>query len=204
MFTGIVEELGTVAAIEAAAGSARLEVSCEVVTADAAVGDSISVNGCCVTVTELTEQGFTADLMGETLTRTALGEARAGSAVNLERALRLDDRLGGHLVQGHVDGVARVRAVEPQGEWTTMSLDLPGALAPFVAEKGSITLDGVSLTVTGADGGGFAVGLIPHTLSVTTLGQRAPGDGVNVEVDVLARYVARLMSQGAGAAGEAG
>lgn len=193
MFTGIVEERGVVAALESASGGAgRLEVRCEIVTADAGLGDSISVNGCCLTVTELTGEGFIADLMGETLARTALVDATVGNRVNLERALRLDGRLGGHLVQGHVDGVATIRRVVPEGEWTTMEIALPGDLPRYVAEKGSVAVDGVSLTVAGVEGEAFSVGVIPHTLAATTLGERQPGDRVNIEVDVLAKYVARL------------
>jgi riboflavin synthase len=195
MFTGIVEEQGVVVRLERKGGSALLELRCDLVTSDAGIGDSISVNGCCLTVTERTGSGFVADMMGETLARTALGGLRTGDVVNLERALRLDGRLGGHLVQGHVDGVGRVRSVTPEGEWTTMALDLPADLAPYVAEKGSVAIDGVSLTVTAVDDQGFSVGLIPHTLAVTTLGHRSTGDRVNIEVDMLAKYVARLVGR---------
>ena len=192
MFTGIVEELGSVASRE----GQRLRIAADVVTSDAGIGDSISVNGVCLTVTELDGQGFTADLMGETVQRTALGGLEPGAPVNLERALRADARLGGHLVQGHVDGVAEVLAVTPHEEWTTVRFGLPKDLLPYVAEKGSIAVDGVSLTVTAVDDGGwFEVGLIPHTLAVTVLGRRAAGERVNLEVDVLARYVERMLSK---------
>lgn len=202
MFTGIVEERGVVGALDAAGGAARLEVRCEVVTEGAQVGESIAVNGCCVTITELTRTGFAADLMGETLARTALGDAQAGGGVNLERALRPVDRLGGHLVQGHVDGVTTIRSVLQQGEQTTMEIALPAELARYVAEKGSVAVDGVSLTVARVDDDSFAVGVIPHTLAVTTLGERQRGDRVNIEVDVLAKYVARLTRQTGEAAEE--
>lgn len=196
MFTGIVEELGTVRAL-VAGGTARLEVGCATVRQGLAVGDSVSVNGCCVTVTALPDGAFTADLMGETLERTALGGLAPGDRVNLERAMRADARLGGHLVQGHVDAVAEVTTVEPRGEWTVMELSLPEALAPYVVAKGSITVDGASLTVMAVSNGTIQVGLIPHTLAVTVLGRRRPGDRVNLEVDIVAKYVERLLASGA-------
>jgi riboflavin synthase len=199
MFTGIVEEVGTVRAVEHHGNHVRLAVGCATVTQDTSLGDSISVNGCCVTVTALpAEGGFTADLMGETLDRTAIGALQPGDRVNLERALRAGDRLGGHLVQGHVDGVAEVLAVEPRQDWTVMTCSLPSNLARYVVEKGSITVDGTSLTVmnvnTGSGRSSFAVGLIPHTLAVTILGTRTVGDRVNLEVDVVAKYVERLLT----------
>lgn len=195
MFTGIVEEVGTVADLQRRDGSAVLTVACATVVADARVGDSISVNGCCLTITELGD-GFTADLMGETVDRTALAQLAPGAPVNLERALRADSRLGGHLVQGHVDGVAEVLAVEAHSDWTTMRFSLPPALTRYVVEKGSITVDGVSLTVTAVGERSFEVGLIPHTLAVTVLGSRKAGDRVNLEVDVIARYVERMLGEG--------
>lgn len=194
MFTGIVEEVGTVAALERRNGSAMLTVACETVIGDARVGDSISVNGVCLTITKL-GRGFAADLMGETVDRTALAGLAPGAQVNLERALRADARLGGHLVQGHVDGVAEILAVEPHHEWTVMRFSLPPALARYVVEKGSITVDGVSLTVMAVDADAFAVGLIPHTLAVTSIGSREVGDRVNLEVDVIARYVERIIKE---------
>lgn len=207
MFTGIVEEVGMVAGLGTRDGGvARLAVGCATVVADAAVGDSISVNGCCLTVTARTEKGFSSDLMGETLARTALGHLRPGDPVNLERAVRADGRLGGHLVQGHVDAVAEVTAVEepgahdaraPDQQWTVMRFTLPEAVAPFVVEKGSIAVDGTSLTVMAVDHDTFAVGLIPHTLAATVLGRRRPGDRVNLEADVVAKYVQRLVQAGA-------
>jgi riboflavin synthase len=204
VFTGLVEEVGRVRSVRLhgggdCPGGAALSVGCAVVLDDAAVGDSIAVDGVCLTVTALDAGGFTADLMGETLARTALGDRAAGDPVNLERALPasgLGARLGGHLVQGHVDGVGVVRAIEPHAEWTTVTYELPGELARYVAEKGSVTVDGTSLTVTAVDDTSFSVGLIPHTLAVTTHGARRVGDRVNVEVDVIAKYVERLLAVG--------
>lgn len=197
MFTGIVEEVGHVAGVERHGGSAVLSVRCHTVVEDAKQGDSIAVNGVCLTVTEfLADGGFSADLMGETLDRTALGVLAPGSPVNLERAMRADARLGGHIVQGHVDGVAEVIAVTNQGEWTEMVFSLPEAMAPYLVEKGSIAVDGTSLTVMRVDDDAFAVGLIPHTLDVTVLGIRKPGDQVNLEADILAKHVERFLSLG--------
>lgn len=202
MFTGIVEELGTVERIlRGEGGVTALDVACDAVIADARIGDSISVDGCCLTVTSFLDdgaapRGFRTELMGETLSRTALADLGPGARVNLEPALRADARLGGHLVQGHVDGVGVVRAVEPQGEWTVLSISLPPGVAPYVVEKGSVTVQGASLTVMATDGGSFSVGLIPHTLEVTVLGSLAPGDRVNLEADVVAKYVERLLRGG--------
>ena len=196
MFTGIVEELGRVVALEDKDGTARLQVACRTVVEDAGVGDSINTNGCCLTVTTLPEGGFTTDMMGETLARTGLGRLRAGDPVNLERALRADGRLGGHLVSGHVDATSQVTAVEDRGTWTVMRFSLPEAVSSYVVEKGSITVDGTSLTVMEVAPDTFAVGLIPHTLAVTVLGSRKVGDVVNLEVDMIAKYVERLLTRG--------
>lgn len=197
MFTGIVEELGTVARVERAGGGAILAVRCATVVEDAKLGDSIAVNGVCLTVTQfLPDGGFAADLMGETLERTALGALAPGALVNLERALRADARLGGHIVQGHVDAVAEVDDVHDRGEWTEMVFSLPEDVAPYVVAKGSITVDGTSLTVMRVEPDAFAVGLIPHTLEVTVLGRRVPGDPVNLEADILAKHVERFLSLG--------
>ncbi|MFY1599420.1 riboflavin synthase [Micromonospora sp. WMMD737] len=194
MFTGIVEELGEVVRITKTAGdSALVAVRGPLVTSDARHGDSIAVNGVCLTVVDVSDGTFTADVMGETLRRSALGALRAGDPVNLERAAALGSRLGGHLVQGHVDGVGEVIAREPAAQWETVRFRLPAALARYVVEKGSITVDGVSLTVSGVGPDWFAVGLIPTTLKLTTLGARGVGDPVNLEVDVLAKYVERLL-----------
>jgi riboflavin synthase len=194
MFTGIVEELGSVRAIAPANGGARLEIGCSTVLTDAELGSSIAVNGCCLTVVALDDGWWAADAQRETLDRTTLGELRAGDPVNLERPVRLADRLGGHLVQGHVDAVGSVSARTPElDDSTRLTVSAPEPLLRYVVEKGSITVDGVSLTVAQVDDAGFSVALIPHTLVVTTLGTREPGDGVNLEVDVLAKYVERLV-----------
>ncbi|MGQ5264252.1 riboflavin synthase [Micromonospora sp. ZYX-F-536] len=194
MFTGIVEELGEVVAVTSTAGdSALVAVRGPLVTSDARHGDSIAVNGVCLTVVEAADGVFTADVMGETLRRSALGALRPGDPVNLERAAALGSRLGGHLVQGHVDGVGELISREPAEQWETVRFRLPAALARYVVEKGSITIDGVSLTVAEVGADEFAVGLIPTTLKLTTLGAKDVGDPVNLEVDVLAKYVERLL-----------
>jgi riboflavin synthase len=205
VFTGIVEELGEVVSVEPLPGregpeserrAARLAVRGRLVTSDAGHGDSIAVNGVCLTLVTTEDGVFTADVMNETLQRSSLGAAAPGSRVNLERAVRVSDRLGGHVVQGHVDGTGEVLAVTPDEHWTVVRISLPPALARYVVEKGSITVDGVSLTVSGLPDGAFEVSLIPTTLAATTLGIRRPGDLVNLEVDVMAKYVERLLLAG--------
>jgi riboflavin synthase len=198
MFTGIVEELGEVVYLaDAGSDSAVVAVRGPLVTSDARHGDSISVNGVCLTVLDNVDGVFTADVMGETLRRSSLGVLRPGSPVNLERAATVGSRLGGHLVQGHVDGVAKVIAREPEAEWEVVRFSLPADLAKYVVEKGSITVDGVSLTVMAVDDESFGVGLIPTTLKNTVMGSKGVGDPVNLEVDVIAKYVERvLMSSG--------
>lgn len=197
MFTGIVEELGElVRRVETGGDSALVVIRGPVVTADARHGDSISVNGVCLTVVETDGDTFTADVMGETLRRSSLGALRLGDPVNLERAATLGSRLGGHLVQGHVDGVAEIVRREPAEQWETVTFTLPAPLARYVVEKGSITVDGVSLTVAGLAEEVFSVGLIPTTLAATTLGRKGIGAAVNLEVDVLAKYVERLLTTG--------
>jgi riboflavin synthase len=193
VFTGIVAELGSIRSVTDLGDAARLTILGPVVTADARPGDSIAVNGVCLTVVEIADDAFTADVMQETLSRSSLGALAPGSPVNLERAARVDSRLGGHIVQGHVDGIATVAAISPTENWTTMSFALTGGLSRYVVEKGSITVDGVSLTVVAVDDAAFAVSLIPTTLAHTTLGSRRVGDVVNIEVDVIAKYVERLM-----------
>ena len=193
MFTGIVEERGTVASIEQLTNAARVVIRGSVVLSDVRAGDSIAVNGVCLTVVDLGPDYFTADVMEETLKRSSLDAVAAGSEVNLERAARLDSRLGGHLVQGHVDGTGAVLAIEPDAHWTAMRISLPADLGRYVVEKGSITVDGVSLTVVAVDDEAFSVSLIPTTLAETTLGWRQVGDRVNLEVDAIAKYVERLM-----------
>ena len=204
MFTGIVEELGRVVRLETVEDSARLTVEAPTVTQDVSLGDSVSINGCCLTVTALHGSTFTADLMAETLTRTTLGSQAPGDPVNLERALRASDRLGGHIVQGHVDATAEVLDHHRGEHWDLLRIGLPQEIARYVAAKGSVALDGVSLTVVDvADapdvapvpgaGASLSVGLIPETLRRTTLGTRRPGERVNLEVDVMAKYAERLL-----------
>ncbi len=195
MFTGIVEELGTVESVELREGAARLVVRGPIAVDGTKPGDSIAVNGCCLTAVELTPATFAADVVAETLDRTSLGALAAGDRVNLERPVTLADRLGGHLVQGHVDGTARVVERVPATGGERVRVELPADLARYVVEKGSITVDGVSLTVAAVDAGTFTVALIPATLEHTTLGLRTAGDVVNLEVDVLAKYVERLLGQ---------
>jgi riboflavin synthase len=196
MFTGIIEELGEMVGwTPTGADSGLIAIRGKTITEDLKHGDSISVNGVCLTAVDIDSEGFTADVMGETLRRSSLGTLRPGDPVNLERAARLDSRLGGHLVQGHVDGVARVIAREPAEQWVTVRFELPAEIRRYVVEKGSITVDGVSLTVTEAGDDSFAVGLIPTTLSLTTLGTRQVGDPVNLEVDIVAKYVERLLGE---------
>jgi riboflavin synthase len=194
MFTGIVEELGEVVYLTDAGGdSAVLAVRGPVVTADARHGDSIAVNGVCLTVIDNVDGVFTADVMGETLRRSSLGVLTPGSAVNLERAATVGSRLGGHLVQGHVDGVARIVSREPADQWEVLTFSLPAELSRYVVEKGSITVDGVSLTVMAVTDDTFSVGLIPTTLKLTVLGGKAVGDPVNLEVDIIAKYVEKML-----------
>ncbi len=201
MFTGIVEELGEVVAVEPLADASRLTVRGPVVTSDAGHGDSISVNGVCLTVVANDGGAFTVDVMSETLKRSSLGALVPGSAVNLERAVRVSDRLGGHVVQGHVDGTGEIVAVTPDEHWTIVRVSLPDGLSRYVVEKGSITVDGVSLTVSAIEPAWFEVSLIPTTLSLTTLGAKGPGDPVNLEVDVLAKHVEKLLLAGVRPAG---
>jgi len=192
MFTGIVEELGSVRALD----GGRLVVSCPLVATDSPIGVSVAVNGTCLTVVEQTDEALAFDLSGETLDRTSLGLVRTGATVNLERPVTLAARLGGHLVQGHVDGVGRIEAVDPhQDGGATLTVRIPDALEPLVVQKGSIAIDGVSLTVAGLDGPEIRIALIPHTLAATTLGAAAVGDPVNIEVDMIGRYVAHLMER---------
>jgi len=193
MFTGIVAELGEVAGVEHHGGAARLTIRGS--TEDVALGESIAVNGVCLTVTGILGGTFTADVMGETLSRSALGSLTAGAPVNLERSARLADRISGHLVQGHVDATATIIARTPAEHWDQVRISLPGRIARYVVEKGSIAVDGTSLTVSALGDGWFEVCLIPETLKRTTLGTRKPGESVNLEVDVIAKYVERLLAQ---------
>jgi riboflavin synthase len=197
MFTGIVEELGAVTGRDTLADAARLTIRGPIVTADAGHGDSIAVNGVCLTVAELLADGqFTADVMAETLDRSNLGELRVGSPVNLERAAAINSRLGGHIVQGHVDGTGQVVSRAPSENWEVVRIEVPAAVARYIVEKGSITVDGISLTVSalGAEPRDwFEVSLIPTTRELTTLGSAPVGTQVNLEVDVIAKYVERLL-----------
>ena len=215
MFTGIVEDLGEVEAVEHLGDFARIHVRSAVVTQDARLGDSICVNGVCLTVTGLitsrpvpagparpsaaapeplaTPTGFTADVMGETLRHSSLKSVSPGTKVNLERSVRLADRLGGHLVQGHTDGTATIVSRDPQQDWEVVRIGLPAGLARYVVHKGSITVDGISLTISGIADDWFEVSLIPETLKRTTLGIKQPGAEVNLEVDVIAKYTEKLL-----------
>jgi riboflavin synthase len=210
LFTGIVEDLGEVEAVEHLGDFARIHVRSAVVTQDAKPGDSICVSGVCLTVTSLitsrprpadgtqapappTPLGFAADVMGETMRHSSLKSVAPGTKVNLERSVRLEDRLGGHLVQGHTDGTATVVSRDPEEHWEVVRISLPAGLARYIVHKGSVTVDGVSLTVSGIDEDWFEVSLIPETLKRTTLGLKQPGAEVNLEVDVLAKYVEKLL-----------
>jgi riboflavin synthase len=194
MFTGIVEELGTVAGVEDQGDAIRLTIHAEHVLADAGLGDSISVNGCCLTVAQRDGDTWTADVMQETLDKTSLAGVRPGDRVNLERAVTPTTRLGGHIVQGHVDGVGTIAGRTPSEHWEVVDVSMPPGLARYLVDKGSITVDGVSLTVVEARDDGFSVSLIPETLARTTLGSRQVGDRVNLEVDVLAKHVEKLLA----------
>ena len=200
MFTGIVEELGSVRSMRLNDSGARLEIECSAVLADAEIGSSIAVNGCCLTVVEMGDGWWAADVQLESLDRTTLRGVQAGDPINLERPMRLGHRLDGHLVQGHVDGVGSIASRTPHADGSeVVAIAADHSITRYIVEKGSITVDGVSLTVTDVDevsfdSGSFSVALIPHTLAVTTLGTRQPGDGVNLEVDVLAKYVERLLT----------
>ncbi len=193
MFTGIVEELGTVADVVDQGDAIRLTVRATTALEGTRLGDSISVNGCCLTVAALDGDTWTADLMQETLDKTSLAGVSPGDPVNLERAVTPDKRLGGHLVQGHVDGVGTVRRRSPGDHWDVVEISLPEELARYVVPKGSICVDGVSLTVVDVGADAFTVSLIPETLARTTLGTRRPGDRVNLETDVIARHVEKLL-----------
>ncbi|MFF3786187.1 riboflavin synthase [Streptomyces sp. NPDC001933] len=193
MFTGIVEELGEVTAVEKLADASRFRLRGPVVTEGAKHGDSIAVNGVCLTVVDLGDGEFTADVMAETLNRSSLGALDTGSRVNLERPMAVGGRLGGHIVQGHVDGTGHIVERRISENWEIVKISLPAHLSRYVVEKGSITVDGVSLTVVDAGPDYFTISLIPTTLALTTLGIKEPGDPVNLEVDVIAKYVERLL-----------
>ncbi|MCK2200261.1 riboflavin synthase [Corynebacterium callunae] len=198
MFTGIVEEKGTIAGVENLGDSVRLEIAADTVLSDVHLGDSIAVNGVCLTVAEFKENSFSADLMQETLDRSTLGVLKAGSHVNLERAMAATGRLGGHIMQGHVDATAELLTRTSSEHWDVLRFSLPENLARYVVEKGSIALNGTSLTVSNLGADWFEVSLIPTTLRDTTHGELAVGDKVNIEVDVIAKYVERMMGTNSG------
>jgi riboflavin synthase len=193
MFTGIVEELGTISGVKDLGDSIRLQVSGELVRSDLAQGESISVNGACLTAAELTADGFVADVMLETLNRTSLRGIAVGDKVNLERAMSGAGRFGGHVVQGHVDGVGEIISREPSDNWEVVKVRIPSELAKYVVHKGSITFDGVSLTVNDISGDVVSLSLIPETLRLTTLGQKGVGAKLNVEADILAKHIEKLI-----------
>lgn len=193
MFTGIVEEVGVVESIESLDQASRIRITGMLVTSDAQPGDSIAVNGVCLTVVDPRDGTFAADVMAETLNRSSLSAITVGAQVNLERAARVDSRLGGHIVQGHVDGVGRISSIEIQENWTLVAIAIPPDLSRYLVEKGSITVDGVSLTVVAVTADEFTVSLIPTTLSETTMGFKVAGDYVNLEVDIIAKYVEKMM-----------
>jgi riboflavin synthase len=193
MFTGIVEELGTITKVETLEDSIRLQVTGKVISSDLSQGESISVNGVCLTAAELTTDGFIADVMQETLNRSSLNGIQEGDRVNLERAMSGNGRFGGHVVQGHVDGVGEIVSREPSANWEIVKIRIPSELSKYVVHKGSITFDGVSLTVNDIAGDVISLSLIPETLRLTTLGQKRVGDKVNVEADILAKHIEKLI-----------
>jgi riboflavin synthase len=195
MFTGIVRELGRIAALDGTSDGARIVVDAPQTAAAAAVGDSVAINGVCLTVTDATDGSLAFDAVPETMRRSSLGRLAPGERVNVEPALRAGEPLGGHYVQGHVDGVGQIRRSEPEGDGKRVWIDVTPELLRYLVEKGSVAAEGVSLTVAELDDAGFAVALVPHTLAVTTLGGLAAGDLVNIEVDVLAKYVERLVDR---------
>ena len=202
MFTGIITHVGRVRARTDGDGDARFVIEAPFDTNDVAIGASIACSGCCLTAVETDGTGFAVDVSGETLSRTTLGDWAEGTPVNLERALKAGDELGGHIVSGHVDGVGTIASMAQDGDSWRIEIDAPEALAGYIAEKGSIAVDGISLTVNAVSGARFGVNIIPHTMAETTLGARVVGDTVNLEIDMLARYVARLLeTRGEGASG---
>lgn len=195
MFTGIVKELGRIASLEGGAAGIRVVVEAPAIAPGVGLGDSVALNGVCLTAVAFDAHSISFDAVPETLSRTSLSRLAPGVGVNLEPALRAGDPMGGHVVQGHVDGVGRVRSVTPEGDGRRIWIDAPASVLRYCAEKGSIAVEGVSLTIAALDGAGFAIALIPHTLAVTTIGALAPGDEVNLEADVLAKYVERLVNR---------
>lgn len=198
MFTGIVEEVGTIRHIESRAGYQRTTIAAKQVLNGVKIGDSIAIEGACHTVVHFDADTFAIESVAETLQRTTLGDCRVGSRVNLERSLKLGDRLDGHLVAAHVDGVGRVKNRTESSDQIVFEFEVPSELAPYIAEKGSITVNGISLTVVSVTDRSFSIAAIPHTLKVTTLSEKYPGDRVNIEVDIIARYLERLVQPGNG------
>lgn len=201
MFTGIIEEMGQVISLEKGSASGRLAVEASLILTDVKIGDSIAVNGVCLTVACFSSSSFSVDIMAETLSKSTLGDLRAGSRVNLERALRLSDRLGGHLVQGHVDGTGRILEDKTVDIARIIKIAAPAEVMKYVVAKGSIAIDGISLTVVEAGEGSFSVSLIPHTAAMTTLGFKGPGDKVNLESDIIGRYIERLLGKSGNGSG---
>ncbi|NII12056.1 riboflavin synthase [Oleiagrimonas sp. C23AA] len=198
MFTGIIQSVGRIRSLERRGGDVRLSIdTADLDLSDVKLGDSIAVSGCCLTAVAIDAQGFAADVSNETLSLTSLGGLASGDAVNLEKALRLSDRLGGHLVSGHVDGLGKVVSISADARSQRWTFQVPDELARYIAHKGSICIDGTSLTVNEVEGSRFGVNLIPHTVAHTTFADRRPGDAVNLEVDVVARYIERLLGAGA-------
>ncbi len=196
MFTGIIEELGTVAGIDRRPDSIRLTIAAHIVLEDTKLGDSIAVNGVCLTVTNLTDASFTADVMHETMKRSSLRDIRSGSAVNLERAMQLGGRLGGHIVSGHVDGIGHIARIASDGIAKVITIAVPKDMEPFIVEKGSIAIDGISLTVVSVGSSQFSVSIIPHTMAHTTLIDKHPGAIVNLETDMIGKYVHSFTAAG--------
>jgi len=194
MFTGIIEEMGSVKGLRREAGAARLAVSASLVLEGTAIGDSICVNGVCLTVVEMEGAAFSADVANETLKVTNLGELRAGQKVNLERALRLSARIGGHLVTGHVDAVGRIREKKQEGNSWCIFIETPESALRYIIKKGSVAVDGISLTVAEVEKTGFSIAMIPHTAKLTTLGYKSTGDSVNLETDIIGKYVEKLLA----------
>ncbi|HLE40929.1 MAG TPA: riboflavin synthase [Nitrospirota bacterium] len=194
MFTGIIEEMGSVKGLRREAGAARLAVSASLVLEGTAIGDSICVNGVCLTVVEMDGAAFSADVANETLKVTNLGDLRVGQKVNLERALRLSARIGGHLVTGHVDAVGRIREKKQEGNSWRIFIETPESALPYIIKKGSVAVDGISLTVADVEKTGFSIAMIPHTAKLTTLGSKSTGDSVNLETDIIGKYVEKLLA----------
>ncbi len=195
MFTGIITDIGTIASVDETRGDKRFVIQTAFDMEEVPMGASIACSGCCLTVVEKTADSFTVDVSAESLSKTNLGEWTEGTRVNLEQSLKLGDELGGHIVSGHVDGLATLESVNPDGDSHRLVLSIPQEFAKFIAPKGSVALDGISLTVNEVEGNKFGINIIPHTWDVTTMGQRKAGDQLNFEVDTIARYVSRMMGQ---------